>query len=244
MFGPKDSIISHITRKHDLTSVFFSDDERFRGRLQVDQKTGSLTIRNTRIRHLGKYKLTISRQKTTIKIFEVAVVGVVGETDGVKSLSVTEGESVILHIDVSEIQRDDLIVWRFGDKGVLLATVDVEANGTSLNDADERFKDRLALDHTGSLSIKKTRTTDSGLYEVQIRGHESSQSVVSLYKATVPHSGPSPGLTAVIVVAVLLLAAVVSSVVLHYRKISELKKEREKKVSVSDGDEALLEYRN
>ncbi|XP_043078600.1 uncharacterized protein LOC122327357 [Puntigrus tetrazona] len=240
MFGPKDSIISHITRKHDLTSVFFSDDERFRGRLQVDQKTGSLTIRNTRIRHLGKYKLTISRQKTTIKIFEVAVVGVVGETDGVKSLSVTEGESVILHIDVSEIQRDDLIVWRFGDKGVLLATVDVEANGTSLNDADERFKDRLALDHTGSLSIKKTRTTDSGLYEVQIRGRESSQRFLVSVSA-VPHSGPSPGLTAVIVVAVLLLAAVVSSVVLYYRrKISELKKEREKKVSVSDGDEALL----
>ncbi len=41
----------------------------------------------------------------------------------------------------------------------------------------------------------------------------------------VPDSDPSPGLKAGIVVAALLLAAVVSSVVFHYRrKISELEK--------------------
>ncbi len=99
----------------------------------------------------------------------------VSETDGVKSLSMMEGESVILQNDVSEVQRDDLIVWRFGDKGILLAKIDVETNDTSLNNADERFRDRLQLDPNGSLTIKKTRTTDSGLYELQIRGRESSQ---------------------------------------------------------------------
>ncbi|XP_058618148.1 uncharacterized protein LOC131531425 isoform X1 [Onychostoma macrolepis] len=241
LFGPKDSVISQITRKHNLTSFFVTDDGRFRDRLQVDQKTGSLTIRNTRIRHSGQYKLSISREKTMTKIFEVIVIGVVGETDGVKSLSVMEGESVILQNDVSEVQRDDLIVWRFGDKGVLLAKIDVETNDRSINNADERFRDRLKLDPDGSLTIKNTRTTDSGLYELQIRGRESSQQFLVSVSA-VPDSEPSPGLIAGIVVAALLLAAVVSSVVVHYRrKISELEKKMEKKVSVADGDSVILE---
>jgi len=75
LFGPKDSLISQITRKGDLNSIYFTDDERFRHRLQVDQNTGSLTVRNIRIRHSGQYKLSISRKKTTIKIFHVTVLG-------------------------------------------------------------------------------------------------------------------------------------------------------------------------
>ncbi|XP_048037424.1 uncharacterized protein LOC125262640 [Megalobrama amblycephala] len=173
MFGPKDFLISQITRKDDLTSFFVTDDERFRGRLQVDQNTGSLTIRSTRIRLSGQYKLTISREKTRSKIFNVTFFGVVGETNGVKSVSVMEGNSVTLNTD-AEIHTDDLIVWRFGDKGILLAKIYVETNETSLNCADERFRDRLKLDQTGSLTITNTRTTDSGLYELQIRGSQSS----------------------------------------------------------------------
>ncbi|XP_026054558.1 uncharacterized protein LOC113040420 isoform X2 [Carassius auratus] len=210
LFGPKDSVISQITRKQDLTSFFVTDGVRFRDRLQVNQKTGSLTIRNTRIRHMGQYKLSISRKNTTTKIFEVIVIGVAGETDGVKSMSVMEGESIILRNDFSEVQRDDLIVWRFGDKGVLLAKFDVENNDTSLNNADEIFRDRLKLDRNGSLTIEKTRTTDSGLYELQIRGRASSQR----FLVSVSDSDPSPGLIAAIVVA-LVSAAVASSVVVY-----------------------------
>ncbi|XP_059424994.1 uncharacterized protein LOC132159489 [Carassius carassius] len=237
LFGPKDSVISHITRKQDLTSFFVTDGAIFRDRLQVNQKTGSLTIRNTRIRHMGQYKLSISRKNTTTKIFEVIVIGVVGETDGVKSMSVMEGESIILRNDFSEVQRDDLIVWRFGDKGVLLAKFDVETNDTSLNNADEKFRDRLKLDRNGSLTIEKTRTTDSGIYELQIRGRASSQR----FLVSVSDSDPSPGLIAGIVVAVvvaLVLAAVASSVVVHYCcKISELEK---KSVSITADRKGLF----
>ncbi len=74
VFGPKGFVISQITRKNDFTSFFVTDDVGFRGRLQVDQKTASLT-RNTRITHSGQYKLTISREKTTSKIFSVTVFG-------------------------------------------------------------------------------------------------------------------------------------------------------------------------
>ncbi len=41
MFGPKDILISQIRREDDLTSFFVTDDEGFRGRLQVDQNTVS-----------------------------------------------------------------------------------------------------------------------------------------------------------------------------------------------------------
>ncbi|XP_048038395.1 uncharacterized protein LOC125263453 isoform X2 [Megalobrama amblycephala] len=99
--------------------------------------------------------------------------GVVNESGGGKSVSVKKGGSITLQNDV-KVQRDDLIVWRFGDKGVLLAKYDVET--TSLNGSDERFRDRLQLDHqTGSLTITNTRTTDSGLNELQTTGRESSQ---------------------------------------------------------------------
>ncbi len=101
--------------------------------------------------------------------------GVVGETGGVKSVSVMEGDSVTLQNDATELQEDDLIVWRFGDKGILLATIDVETNEASINVDDERFNERLQLNQTGSLTIKNARTEHAGLYEVQLRGRESSQ---------------------------------------------------------------------
>ncbi|XP_058616392.1 uncharacterized protein LOC131530253 [Onychostoma macrolepis] len=174
MFGPRGFVISQITRKADLTSFFVTDDAGFRDRLQVNQETGSLTIRNSRIRHSGQYKLSISREKTTMKIFSVTVTGVVGETGGVKSVTVTEGQNVTLNTD-TEIHLDDLILWRFGDKGILLAKLDVGTKETSLNKADERFRDRLQLNQNGSLTIKNTSIEHAGLYELQIRGHESFQ---------------------------------------------------------------------
>ncbi|XP_016314646.1 uncharacterized protein LOC107667487 [Sinocyclocheilus anshuiensis] len=235
VFGPKGFVISQITRKNDLTSFFVTDDVGFRGRLQVDQKTGSLTIRNTRITHSGQYKLTISREKTTTKIFSVTVFGIVNETDGMKSLSVMEGDSVTLHTD-AEMHTDDLIVWRFGDKGILLAKLDVETKETSLNDADERFKDRLQLNQTGSLTITNTRTEHAGLYEVQIRGHESSQRFF-LFVTAVPILGLSPGAIAGIAVAVLLAVAVV----IHYQcRISKLKTQVGEDKSAKEGESVAL----
>ncbi|XP_067258691.1 uncharacterized protein [Chanodichthys erythropterus] len=219
LFGPKDSIVSQITRKAGFTSLFVTDDMRFRGKLQVDQKTGSLTIRNTRIRHSGQYKLSVSREQTTIKIFNVTVFGVVGETDEVKSESVMEGKSVTLWNHV-EVQRDDLIVWRFGDKGILLAKIYAESNEISLNNDDERFRDRLQLNPNGSLTIQDTKTVHTGLYELQIRGRESEQRFL-LSVTAVP--GLSPGVVAGIVFAVFLVFAVLAAVVIYYRrKISKL----------------------
>ncbi|XP_050950809.1 uncharacterized protein LOC127153645 [Labeo rohita] len=241
MFGPKDSLISQIRRKDGLTPIFFTDDVGFRGRLQMDQKTGALTIRNTRIKHSGQYKLTISSEKTTTKVFHVTVSAVVGETDGMKSvsLSVLEGDSVTLHVH-PETHKDALMLWRFGDKGILLAKIDVETNKTSLHDADERFKDRLQLNQTGSLTIKNARTTDSGLYELQIRGSERSQR----FLVSVRDPGLSSGVIAGIVVGVIapVLLILIAFVIYYHHRISKLKGQmvKEKKETVTEGESVTL----
>jgi len=96
----------------------------------------------------------------------------VGEVE-MKSLSVMEGNSVTLQTDVTETHGDELIVWRFERK--LIAKYDVEAKSSPLHDTDERFRDRLQLDHqTGSLTITHTRTTDSGEYTLKINSNKQT----------------------------------------------------------------------
>jgi len=76
--------------------------------------------------------------------------GVFGVDDEVKSVSVTEGESVSLNTD-TEIQADELILWRTGHN-ILIAKIQGYNYKT---DFLERFRDRLKLDEkTGSLTIR------------------------------------------------------------------------------------------
>ncbi len=91
-----------------------------------------------------------------------------GDTDTVKSVSVKEGDSVTLKINVTETQTGDKIEWKFRTNMNLLARIKGNTS-TLFNGTDDRFRGRLKLDHqTGSLIITNTRTTDSGLYEAEI----------------------------------------------------------------------------
>ncbi|XP_016111823.1 uncharacterized protein, partial [Sinocyclocheilus grahami] len=219
-FGEKGSTIAQIDGNY---ISYPNHTEIFTDRLQLDQ-TGSLTIKNMRTKHSGLYKLQIEHSKGTpdkqtfsVTVYESPSVIAGGEAE-MKSVSVKEGEPVTLH--VPQLQGDVLIVWRFGDEGKLIAKHDIEAKSSPLYDTDERFRDRLKLDQTGSLTITKTRTTDSGLYKVKISSNKQT-----LYKrfsvtVTVPDSGVSPGAVAGIVVVVLLVAAAVAVAagVMYYRR--------------------------
>uniref|UniRef100_A0A8C1KP79 Ig-like domain-containing protein n=1 Tax=Cyprinus carpio TaxID=7962 RepID=A0A8C1KP79_CYPCA len=103
------------------------------------------------------------------------LVGVFADADEVKSVSVKEGDSVTLNTSLTEIQKDDQVLWKFGLNRSVIAKISQEAGIFNTYDGpDERFRDRLQLDNqTGSLTITNTRTTDSGLYEVSIKNSSS-----------------------------------------------------------------------
>ncbi|XP_026100751.1 SLAM family member 5-like [Carassius auratus] len=92
-----------------------------------------------------------------------SLAGVFG-VDAVQSVSVTEGDSVSLN--VTDVQTNDEIEWRFG--GILIAEINIKNKKSTVysDSAGGRFRDRLKLDQTGSLFITNTSTNHSGRYTV------------------------------------------------------------------------------
>uniref|UniRef100_A0A8C1QU16 Ig-like domain-containing protein n=1 Tax=Cyprinus carpio TaxID=7962 RepID=A0A8C1QU16_CYPCA len=118
--------------------------------------------------------------------------GVFGDTVTVESVSVLEGDSVTLHSGVTEIMDDDLILWKFGSENTLIAKINVMVGRFTVYDdvLDERFRDRLKVDHqTGSLIITNTTTQHTGVYQLQ------SNSVIKNFSLTVYARLPVPNIT-------------------------------------------------
>uniref|UniRef100_A0A8C1SSY5 Ig-like domain-containing protein n=1 Tax=Cyprinus carpio TaxID=7962 RepID=A0A8C1SSY5_CYPCA len=99
--------------------------------------------------------------------------GVCGDTDVIKSVSVTEGDSVTLHTNVTEIQSDDQIVWMFGSQDTRIA--EIHRQKISTYDCKGTFEDILQMDsQTGSMTIGNVRTEHTELYKVQIITNEAT----------------------------------------------------------------------
>ncbi|XP_048038351.1 uncharacterized protein LOC125263378 isoform X2 [Megalobrama amblycephala] len=182
-------------------------NERFRGRLKLDHQTGSLTIMNTRNTDYGEHTLVIiSSSSYSVKIFRVYVYDVSPvERDKKKRKSVKEGESVTLDSGVIKSSNDSMR-WYFNDTLIAEITGDQSKICTDVQ-CDERFRDRLKLDHqTGSLTLTNITNTDSGEYKLLIIS-SSRFSIIRSFSVSVTDSDLSPAVVAGICVAVLLIVA-------------------------------------
>ncbi|XP_058615585.1 SLAM family member 5-like, partial [Onychostoma macrolepis] len=105
-----------------------------------------------------------------------------GDADEDFSVSVSEEDSVTLHSDVTEIRKDDDILWKFGAEASLIAEIDTVYGIFSTFDVpDGRFRDRLKLDNqTGSLTIINITTQHAGRYELEIMGAKWSLKTFSV----------------------------------------------------------------
>ncbi|CAM4660885.1 unnamed protein product [Leuciscus chuanchicus] len=214
-----NSPIAEHNRKTGNFSTSDGPDERFRHRLQLDPQTGSLTITKIGPKHSGFYEAGFRKSSRTHTIHKSYNVTVSGEMKS--ALSVKEGDSVTLQTGLTEIQRDDLMLWRFGD--TVIAEIYKAQKRFSIYDDVERFRDRLDLNKkTGSLTITDTRTEDAGLYELQINIIRFT--INKRISVTVSDPGLSPGAVLGIVVVLLAFAAAAAAGVIYYRhRISELK---------------------
>ncbi|XP_056614419.1 uncharacterized protein LOC130429720 isoform X2 [Triplophysa dalaica] len=124
--------------------------------------------------------------------FILLLKGVFGDPGEVKSVSVMEGENVTLNTHLTELRRDDLIVWTFGAQKSRIAQINQASNiictDVQCEGADEGFRDRLKLDNqTGSLTITDIRTKHSGLYTIKnYRTEDLSKSFKVMVYAHLP----------------------------------------------------------
>ncbi len=98
------------------------------------------------------------------------------------SVSVMEGDSVTLHTGLTEIRKDDDVLWKYGAENSQIAKMKKKTHiFSTCNGTDERFRDRLKMDsQTGSLTITNITAEHAGLYKLVIIGAKKSSKTFSV----------------------------------------------------------------
>ncbi|KAA0711802.1 hypothetical protein E1301_Tti019117 [Triplophysa tibetana] len=158
-----------VTGKNGDDNETKDTDERFRDRVKMNHQTGDLTITKLRKTDAGLYTFQQinSHRKISCRIFSVCV------RERVKSVELTG--SVTLETGVTEIQRGDVIQWRFRGEETPIAemTGDTEPSYVS---TDERFRNRLKMNtETGDLTITDFTVKFFGVYKALISSSRETE---------------------------------------------------------------------
>uniref|UniRef100_A0A671NGC6 Ig-like domain-containing protein n=1 Tax=Sinocyclocheilus anshuiensis TaxID=1608454 RepID=A0A671NGC6_9TELE len=105
-----------------------------------------------------------------------------------QEISATEGNSVTLNINLTEVSDSD-ILWECETEMALIAEIIRAAGRFSRFDGpDGRFRDRLKLDNqTGSLTITNTTIEHAGRYKLTITGRKRvSKKIILMFSARLP----------------------------------------------------------
>ncbi|KAF4097348.1 uncharacterized protein LOC131529763 [Onychostoma macrolepis] len=172
-FWIKNALIADINVTADKFTVYDDVlDGRFRDRLKLDNKTGSLTITNFTAEHNGVYSGEVI--KRIRKSFVLAVYD---------EISVKKGDPVTLNADLTEIMDGNTIQWIYKNGNDLTAVTSQRPKRITVHDdvLDGRFRDRLKLDkQTGSLTITDITTEHAGCYVSMIFGPKDPLKVFSV----------------------------------------------------------------
>ncbi|XP_051763441.1 uncharacterized protein LOC127519835 isoform X2 [Ctenopharyngodon idella] len=210
-----NSRITHIDENQTNICTDEWCKEIFRDKLKVDNRTGDLTITNIRNTNSGVYQLKFSRRSGNI--FSVSVSGVSAAEGDQVTFSVKKGESVTLETPVGK-KPFDVMTWYFND--ILMAEISGDQSKICTDDqCKERFRDRLKVNQTGSLTIMDTRNTDSGEYKVEIT-ISNSFSIIRSFSVTVTGLSPAAvaGISFAAVFGALLVgAAAAGGIYYHYK---------------------------
>ncbi|XDV24124.1 hypothetical protein PO909_028385 [Leuciscus waleckii] len=167
-FGPNAILIARVNRAAGTTKLY-DDVIGGRDRLYINQQLGDLIITNIRTELSGLFKLSIHGRNKEMR-YNISVFPPVlsDKTDGVKTVSVMEGDSVTLHTDVTEIQKYHLIQWIF--RNIVISSIDKTSKVRAIKKHNAKpFLNKLEVDHeTGSLKIRNIRTEQCGMYILQM----------------------------------------------------------------------------
>ncbi|XP_048029207.1 uncharacterized protein LOC125256924 [Megalobrama amblycephala] len=214
-FGTELILIAELKkRSYRITDDFLN--KRFRGRLNLDKQTGSLTITDITSEHAGVYNVYNKRVDIN---FALALY---------VEISVMEGDSVTLNSSLTEMKDDDQIQWWFGTERTLIAEINKEFNRFTVYDdvLDGRFRDRLKLDkQTGSLTITNITTEHAGDYKLQIATRKMS---LKAFRVSVSDSVHCCGPTEAVIRLVLSALVGVATVIILVYDIRSRRAERDR----------------
>ncbi|XP_056099695.1 uncharacterized protein LOC130078197 [Rhinichthys klamathensis goyatoka] len=149
------------TRSRPIIAKF----EHFKQKVLVQRQGRQL--KGTHYGLNDQYPQEIIRRRKLLFPIRRTMINQDAQTDEMISVSVMEGDSITLNSDVTEILRYDRIMWFFGPSETRIT--DIYDQVITIYDQSTRFKDKLQLDsQTGSLTIKNIRTTNSGLYKLNV----------------------------------------------------------------------------